>query len=223
MRITQRFKLPLISAFLLVGGCAPAGALLSKVMPDPTVAAKYVPQRDNMLVVVENYQNPATVMEAAEQMDRQIAENLIAHKVAPLVNPDRLTELRTDHPDKYRKLDIPSLGKTMGAGQVLYADVIHFDTESAVGSQMVKAHAEARVRIVDCKTGQTRWPQDTSGGYPVTVDLPFRPTGNGVNEGYIREALARELSDRVSKLFYDTSVDQVDGTEPPLDLPNTGI
>jgi hypothetical protein len=216
-------RLVLCGTFAGIGGCGAGGALLSKVMPDPVVPAKYVPQHDNMLVLVENYQNPATITEAAEQMDRQIAETLVAHKVAPLVNPDLLTQLRTDHPDKYRKLEIPALGRALGARQVLYANVIQFATEPAVGSQMLKAHAEARVRIVDSKSGETRWPQDTAGGYPVSVDLPFRPTGDGVDEGYIREALARELSSRISKLFYDVSVDQVDGTEPPMDLPQEGI
>ncbi|HZL35566.1 MAG TPA: hypothetical protein VFC78_09675 [Tepidisphaeraceae bacterium] len=216
-------RLPLYVCLAAISGCMPLAALMSKVTPEPVKPAQYAPKTDNMLVLVEDFQNPASIMESAEEMDRQIAEALIANKAAPIVNPDLLTELRTAKAEEYRKMPLPAIGRAVGAKQILYANVVQFATDSGVGNQMLKAHAEARVRIVDTATGQTRWPLDAAGGYPVTVDIPFAPTGADLNETTIREKLSRQLSDKIARLFYGASVDQVDGTEPELEMPHSGI
>jgi len=189
--------LPLASS-----GCIPLGILMDKV--DPTEPAKYVPARENMVVLVEDYQNPALVEVIAEHMTREIGEELIAHNVAPVINPDKLSVLRSDRNDEYKKMKIPAIGAELGARQILYVDITEFSTEFAPGSEAVKAHAEARVKIVDCITGQTRWPRDAvSTGYLVIVDLPFGEDLHTVNASTVRNALGAQLAAHISRLFHE--------------------
>src|SRR5580704_982568 len=89
-----------VGGCVAAGGCQALAAALDKT-GDPTEPAKYSPNKDNMLV---------------------LAEDLIAHKVAPIINPDRLTALRDEHREAYRKMQIAEVGKSLGAAQVLYVN-----------------------------------------------------------------------------------------------------
>jgi hypothetical protein len=186
----------------MAGGCALVGAVADKVSGDPQVPAQYVPQKDITLVLVENYQNPSSAAIASEQLDRQIASDLIEHKVAPIVNPDRVSEVRLHNPQMFNKLDIAGIGRTFGARQVLYVDVRSFNIEDAIGGEMVKASAEARVRIVDAVTGRTLWPVESQAGYPVSLQTPYIAIKEGVSESKVREEATRALGDRIAKLFF---------------------
>jgi hypothetical protein len=191
-----------VTLLAVTGGCIPLGVLMDKA--DPTTPAMYVPVKENLVVLVEDYQNPALVEIIAEHMNRQIGEELIAHTVAPVVNPDKLSVLRSERAEEYKKMKITVIGSEVGARQILYVDITQFSMEGASGSEAVKAHAEARVKIVDCITGQTRWPRDgTSAGYLVIVDLPFGADLHNVNTSSVRNALGAELSTRIAKLFYE--------------------
>lgn len=202
-------SIALCSGVFALAGCQPIAAVLDKMPGDPTIAAVYVPAHDNMAVIVEDFQNPALIEEAAEHIDWLIANELIEHKVAPVINPSRLTVLRTSDPAGYRKMKIPQIGQEIGARQVLYVNVNSYAIESAVGTEALKAHAEARVKVVDCVTGQTRWPRDaTSAGYPIMVDIPFLADNQNVNETKVRGALAQAVAMRVATLFYDATSDE---------------
>ena len=192
-----------------LAGCQPIAAVLDKVPGDPVISAVYVPAHDNILVIVEDYQNPALIEETAEHVDWLITNEFVQHKVAPVINPNRLTVLRTSDPQAYRRLKIPQIGRELGARQVMYANVTEFTVESAVGTDALKAHAEARVKIVDCASGQTRWPRDaTSAGFPISVDIPFAADDQNADAPEVRTALAQALATRIATLFYDSSTDE---------------
>lgn len=206
--------------FLATGGCQAVAAILDKT-GDPTEPAKYVPDHDNMLVLVEDFQNPGLIEIEAEHMNRLIAEELVAHKVAPVVNPDRLSVYHSEHQDEYRKMQIPTIGSVVGARQVLYADITEFRVDSMAGSDARKGHAEARVKVVDAITSQTRWPRDaTAAGYQVVVDIPFADDSKNVSEIVVRNALSKELASRIAKLFYNAEAKEQEPTPsyPESDL-----
>ncbi|HWE02128.1 MAG TPA: hypothetical protein VG326_06920 [Tepidisphaeraceae bacterium] len=185
------------------GGCQVLAAAADKLGPEPTDPAAYVPEKDNLLVLVESYHNPSSVEVIAEHIDRLIAAELIYYKVAPIINPDRLTVVRHANETTYRQMKLYDIGRQVSARQVLYVDITAFDIESAVGTEALKGHAEAHVKIVDCITGQTRWPRDaTQEGYPVVVEIPFAADAQNNSEVVVREALARELSGHIAKLLY---------------------
>ena len=195
-----------------VNGCQVIANALDKTS-DPKAPALYVPEQQTMAVLVEDYQNPALVEIVADHMDRLIAGELIANKVAPIINPDRLTTFKSDHPEEYRKVAIPNIGDHLTARQLLYVDITEFIAETAAGTNVMKGHAEARVKIVDCVTGQTRWPKDgTTTGYTVTVNIPFslrrRTSATLCNCG--TPSPARPCRTRSRRFFYDAITNQPD-------------
>lgn len=192
-----------------IAGCQAIAAVLDKASPDPTEPAMYAPTKDNMLVLVESYQNPASVEVIAEHIDRLIAEQFIAYKVAPVINPDRLSNLRTANPAAYKRMKIPAVGREVNASQVLYVNIGSFTIESAAGTDALQGHADAHVKIVDVVSGLTRWPRDaTSDGMAVAFDLPFAADAQITSEPKVREALAQGLAEKVAKLFYEHTVGQ---------------
>ncbi|MDB5329690.1 MAG: hypothetical protein JWP03_841 [Phycisphaerales bacterium] len=202
---------------LCLPGCVVLGAVASKAAPAPSVPAEYVPPQETMVVVAEGYQNPGIVGFFGDHIERLVSEELITHKVAPVINPNLLNDLRgSKSVDEYREIKIATIGKALKAKQVLYVNVTQFSLDSAGGTQMVKGMTEARVRIVDSTTGETRWPRDSSGGRVLQLNTPYVELTGGVTESALRERMARALADKVAKLFYSATTDQVDGTEPEM-------
>lgn len=222
MRI-EMFKYPAFFVHLiclpcmLLSGCNVAGVIADKMAGAQKVDAQYVPSKDVMLVLVESYNNPSSVAVTSEQLDRQIVNQLLEHKVAPVVNPDRLSELRHSSPEKFHTMDIAAMGRNFGANQVLYIDVQDFSLEEAIGGQMVKAHAEARVRVVDATTGRTKWPQESKAGYPVSLQTPYIAIKPGQTEVNVQDTVTRGLAERISRLFFGYSPDE---SEPDPQLGN---
>jgi peptidoglycan-synthase activator LpoB len=213
-RIIRALFAPVVLlACVSLSGCTVAGLIADKFSGDPQVPAQYVPQKDFMLVLVESYQNPSSIAIASEQLDRQIANDLIAHKVAPIINPDRLSEARLRNPSAYKEMDIAGIGRSFGAKQVLYVDIKHFDVDDAVGGQMVKATAEARVRVVDASTGKTLWPLESQAGYPVSFQSPFVAIKEGVTETSVRDQATRALGERIAKLFFTSTEESEPSTQ----------
>ena len=204
----------LLTSLGAVAGCQVLAAGLDKLGPDPVQPALYIPQKDEMAIIVEDYRNPAALAQIGEHMDWVIADELIAFKVAPIINPSRLTTLRAADVDAYRKLKIPEIGRKLKARQVLYVDVSEFSTESATGGAAAQGRAHARVKIVDVQTGQTRWPRDaTYAGAPIEVNVPFNVSDVEANDAKVRQALAEALAQRVAHLFHNVTVN--DATDVP--------
>ena len=183
-------------------GCGAIGALASKVTPDPQTPAVHTLAKETTLVLVENYRNPASVALTSEQLATQLSHDLLEHSVAPVVNPQRLTELKRTHSPVYAKADTAAIGRMLDAKQVLYVDLLDFTLDPGTASQMIRGRAEARVRVVDTATGKTRWPTDQSGGYPIHLQTPFVAIKDDVTEGTFREELIRTLAERIGRLFY---------------------
>lgn len=185
------------------GGCQIVSIIMDR-STEPTEAAKYVPTKDNLAILVEDYSNPAVLELLDEHMNHLIAEELVANKVAPVVNPSLLTNYKANRGEDFHKINIPAVGKALGAKQLLYVDVKTFKVETANDADIVKGTAEAHIKIVDCTTGQTRWPLDApSAGYPVSVILPFGADLTEINNKTIRNKLGDALASRVAKLFYE--------------------
>lgn len=204
----------LASCAIYLAGCNLLGAALYKVMPEEKANAQYVPPKDNMLVLVENYRNPGSMQIVSELLDRQVTYQLVQHHVAPIINPDRLIDFRQANSKKFSSMEIAAIGKALGAKQVLYADLIDFKTEGAIGAGMTKGQGEVRVKVIDVATGEVRWPQDIADGYPVTVETPYIPLREGASERTVQEQVAQKLSEGLAGLFYGADTDHLEGHAP---------
>ena len=201
MRIAPRiFILILLSTS---PGCEVVSAIAGKTMPQ-SQAAHYTPKNNKpLLVVAENYRDPAgaSVVDA-DQLARFISDDLGNHKVAPIIDPAKATEQRSRDAARFRGLPITQIGESAGARQVLYISVISTSIDQPAGSEMIRGQAAALIRIIDVKTGQSLWPTDATDGYPVSTATPMVQTGAGVDETEIRQALQQQLGLQIARLFY---------------------
>lgn len=198
-----------------LAGCGILGAAAYKMSGEPEVPARYTPQKAPTLVLIENYRNPDAVALAAEQLTRQITVELRKHDVAPMIDPDALYELRSGHQEQYAKMNISAVGKEFKAKQVIYGDLIAFTVEQTLASDMVKGHAQIRVRVVEVSSGNTLWPTDVSGGESIALDTPYLHLTDGASEATVRGRLVTTLAEKVGQLFYKWNSDSVEG---PTDL-----
>jgi hypothetical protein len=202
--------LPSILVLLpLLNGCATAGVLTHKLMGPPPVPAQYVPKKEPMLVLVENYHNPSAALNDARRLEDLINQQLKQYRIAPLTDPAELDALRNR--GDFEKLTIPAVGRSCGAKQVLYVNVRKFAVEGTVGEEMLKGTADMTARVVDADTGATLWPPD-AGGSPVSIETPWLRVAEGVDESTLRDQMATRAADYIVKLFrkYSTEDDQVE-------------
>jgi hypothetical protein len=202
------------SAFCIcLAGCNVIGAVAAKVGPEPTVAAQFVPAQEPVVVLVENYHNPASLRLESDAVARLLSEELELNKVAPVVDPAKAVTLRQAKGSSYRQMPIDAIGKAVGATQIVYVDLERFDVDHALASELLTGEAEARVRVVD-DTGELLWPLDSAGGYPVAVKIePQRASSGGAGHQQVRQQLHAALADRVAKLFYKWKTEGSDSAE----------
>src|SRR3712207_5314796 len=146
---TERRRRPLSSLLYLLSsvlwllpaaGCSPIGAIANKFVGEPPVPARYVPDRKKpMLVLVENYRNPAAGRMDAQRVSLHVAEELKRHRIAPVVSPEEAEGLR-ERAD-YQAMKVQDVGAAAGAGQVLYVNMQPFRIDDTVGGEIMKARA----------------------------------------------------------------------------------
>lgn len=177
---------------LFTGGCNVIGAVGGQLGGPQKVKARYTPPRELMLVLVENYHNPAATRLDAQRLGLRLTEELGRWKVAPTVDAGTLESLRAR--EDFSKMPVEQVGRAAGARQVLYVNLREFATSTTVGGDATQGRAEMHVRVVDAATGRTRWPTDASRGYPVTVETPWASGGNEVAvKGQLAQRAAYEI------------------------------
>ena len=193
---------------LPLSGCFLLGLAVAKTVGE-TVHAKYVPVKtDPILVLVENFQNPGDSSLACEQIARYVGQNLERKQVAPLIDPTGILDLRARDLEAYRKMTITQIGAALGARQVLYIALLTDSVEMAEASDFRRGEATAHVRIIDVKTGQTRWPFDASEGFPVATKTPVVKVTDDGTEQALRRTVNQRLGGDIARLFYDYKADE---------------
>jgi hypothetical protein len=197
------------SAFCIsLFGCNILGVLAYKTRGPAPVPAEYVPAKEPMLVLAENYRNPAAVRLDADRMGRHISAELERYHVAPIIAPDALDEVRAR--PGFATMKLGQVGAAAGAKQVLYVNLIKFNVEPAIGSEMIRGQVEMSVRVVDSASGKTLWPADEPEGKLLSLETPYLRTGAGTGpsgggpgatEAALRDTMCRQMAERTVKLF----------------------
>ncbi len=200
MRACILSSLILLPSSLFLSGCTAASAIQYKLAGPPAVPARYVPAKEPMLVLVENYR--ASGGSDAEMLARHLMAELKQHDVAPLVPLDTLYALRTDKGDAYRKMSMAAVGRETGAKQVLYVDVQQSSIGAPPGSDLLKGRIAVQVRIVDVETGITRWPTEATEGIPLAYETPLPRADVNTTEPMVRQHMHHEMAIRIGRLFY---------------------
>jgi hypothetical protein len=198
----------LIIPLLFAGGCNILGFAADKVTPmGETKEATYILADEPTIVIVENWRNPSGTAIDAEQIQRDIYENLSAHNIAPQIDPTAIIDLRSNRPD-FGKLSIAEIGHLVGAKQVIYVNVTDTSLMSAMGSDELHGKATARVKVIDVATGEASWPTDSAQGYPISISTPMSEAHDQEQETEQRERLLAAAADRICHLFYKAPVDE---------------
>ena len=185
------------------GGCDALGALIYKTSGPAQVDAKFVLPKESTLVLVENRRNPAEGEFDADEIARNIGDELKKHDVAPLIDPDKVTRVRDADPAKFGTMAITALGRAVDAKQVVYVNLIESGIESDASESSLHGKATARVRVVEVKSGQTLWPLDSNtGGIELSVEIPYSSRTDPVTISAMHTAMVSRLSDSIAKLFY---------------------
>jgi len=216
LRCLSRLLFPLAFCMLpfLLASCGVPGVIAYKVLGPDAVKPQYTPPpTEPILIFAESYDNPSIASYESEELARIIARAFKEHEVAPVVDPDALTNLlsaRAKAPGAPAPQSISSIGKQLGAKHVLYIDIPECRTESIGGTRLLRGVMSVRVRIVDVDTGKTLYPSDSSEGTPLTAQTPYTEIHAGTTEQALRQKLCQTLGERIARLFYAYKPDEVE-------------
>ena len=195
----------LVAALLLLlgaGGCALPGAIAYKVLGPPPVPARYTPPNNQpMLVLVENPFSGAVAIPEADELAQVIYHDLDEHKVAPMIDPAKINDLRDHSPNMFAKLSIAEIGRMLGAKQVLYVHIDRLDVDQAPGSDMVKTRMAATIKVVDATTAMTNFPQSGE-TEPFEHETPHVRLEASTNRSELKRLLLRAGGMEIARWFY---------------------
>ena len=185
-------------------GCNAIGVAAYAASGGAKVPPEYKLQNRATLVLVENYENPEVFTVPAERLGRNITGELTDSKVATFIDPEKASDLKSADPTDFRKMDIPAVGRAVGARQVIYVNLVKFTTDSPLGGDRFVGKAEARVKVVDANTGQTIWPLDSSGGRDIKYETKVTQGIDDTNLTIVQDQLCQTFGEKIAKLFHET-------------------
>jgi hypothetical protein len=189
-----------LATLLVLCGCNVLGIVTAKSNGAEEVPAQYVPAKDSLLVLAESYGAAPSAGIDTQYLGFALTKNLREHEIAPTIDPKVLTQLRDANGDQYNKMTIDSIGRAVGAKQVLYVQIITAQVDQPNGGDQVRGAMAAKVRIVDSDTGQTRWPAGSRSGVVVQIQTEWSRIDSS-SQSKIHDEMADELSEAIGKLF----------------------
>ena len=194
---------------LLNAGCPILGAAAGKLEGTPALEAKFKPAKVPTLVFAENFKSPTSSMIEADQVARFVTEELEKNEVVPTLDPMAALNIPTTRPAEYKRMSIAAVGRELGARQVLYVSVQATQIEATPGTGVARGRGSATVKLIDVDTGDTLWPTELAGGYPVAYEaVPTNPSApKTYSTGYVYESVQRGLAVQIARLFFTYKAD----------------
>jgi hypothetical protein len=199
----------LIGLLSLAGGCNVLGVIAYGASGGQKIPPDYKLPNRPTLIMVENYENPDLLAAPADRIERSLTDDLTEAKVAKFLAPEKVNELKASDPADFRKMNIPAVGRAIGAQQVIYVNLIQFNVEAPVGGSQFIGRAEADVKVIDCDTGRTLWPADSSIGHVVKLETRSVKDVNDARADQVENQLYEAFGLKLAKLFRESpAVDQ---------------
>jgi hypothetical protein len=190
-----------LAGLTTITGCGIASIGANALGVDSTVKPKYVPAKEPLLVMVENTGSDEAGDDASH-VQLALAKSLDDNKVAPMIDQQKLEQLRDSHPADFHKMPIDAVGRAVGAKQVLYVNLTESKIDDPNGGATINGEMIAKVLIVDAQTGETRWPADEHDGDLIKVEIPLKQSNSDADILKMRRDLGDKLADQISKLFH---------------------
>jgi hypothetical protein len=190
-----------VVSFGALAGCATIGFGAQALFP-PKVDPVYEPVKTApLLVMVENQRNPSMSVAEVDELTGYILDDLAAYEVAPLIDREKLQELRDLHEKDMEKMTISKIGKDVGAEQVLYVDLKRSNVGTIAGVPL-HGRIDVAVKVVDAKTGQTLFPKNATAAYAMSFETPLTKTVDNTDPTLMRQALLSSAGTGIGRLFH---------------------
>jgi hypothetical protein len=195
-------RIVVLSVMVLAAtGCQVPSAILYKLRGPDAIPPKYVVPQHPLLLLVENAHSGAVAIPEADELARVIYDDLQEHKVAPLIDPAKVHDLRDAGANAFGKMSIAQIGQRLGAAQVLYLRVDKLDIEVPQGSEMVRVRIAIKASIIDVATAQTVWP--TSGDTePYDYESKLQRADASLTRNALNHQFLRESGQEIARWFY---------------------
>jgi hypothetical protein len=171
-------------------------------MGPPPIPARYKVPQSPLLVLVENAHSGSIAMPETDALSQVIYEDLQEHKVAPLVDPNKVQELRDRNPAMFNKMSISEVGRQVGAQQVLYIQVNQLDIEAPPASDVVRLKIAVKVQMVETANARTTWP-DSGDQEPFEMETPWQRIEPGTSRSSLNHQILRDSGQEIAQWFYD--------------------
>ena len=204
------------AALLTLSGCELFAAMAKVADGGNKVAAKYRLDNVKTAVIFDDPQNLLNNPSLARQVAATAVHYLEFKKVlrtAEFVPPAAVSKLEQKLGDRWPTTPIDTLGRQLGAAQVVYARLEKVD--ALVAGNVYRPRAQVDVKVVSADDGRRLWPNAGAmpsaaapmPGYTLTVEMDYQ-TSDGRNlGGNTPDALARQLADEIgvslARLFHN--------------------
>jgi hypothetical protein len=138
-----------------------------------------------------------------DELSQELLRNKAAQKIIP---PQTVDHLRQSVPD-FDKRGCREIGELGGAEQVLWIRVQDFLAEEQIQDAATAAYFSANVKVINVREKESRsrvrlWPVSPQ-GHPIIVTMRGSEAGMAKTKDAISKELAKRLSVKIAKLFYD--------------------
>jgi hypothetical protein len=192
------------------GGCAILGVGVAKFSGPTRHPPAHVLAPVPTMVYVDRRENFGAVAADAQRIAQQASDLLRAGKssapgvgdgLVSVVDPGRAVEIRSRTGPDGRRPTPAEVAAACGASQFVYVEITVYDYTPAVAGQTTEGRVEAKVWVVDTKTGDVRWPPEANQGHPVSAALPATPLANAADDAALRGRMDEELALKIARLF----------------------
>jgi hypothetical protein len=202
----------LTAVAMLLPGCGKLGVLFAPD-PRPLIPAQYELPREckKIAVVIDDFRietGQENLRErTAEQIELSMKANGAAARGAEFIPYSNIRSIETVSPEG-KKHSIKHIGEALGADTVIYIDITQFDLAADTESPLVMPEAQARVKVLNIKTGERLWPIDFAGQPVYARERRQTEQLENSNRQEWSEKLAELLGTRIAELFYSHREEQ---------------
>ena len=171
------------------------------------MAAKFRLTDGPVMVLIDDTGQRADWPMATRYLFDEFSQELLRNKAAQrIIPPQTVDHLRQSVPD-FDKRGCREIGELGNAEQVLWIQVQDFLAEEQIQDATTAAYFSVTVKVINVLEKESRsrvrlWPVSPQ-GHPITVTMTGSEASLAKTKDAISKELAKRLSVRVAKLFYD--------------------
>ena len=198
---------------VLMSGCNVASTVAYITTPNPVMEAQYELKNESTVIFVDDRRSQISPVRLRRTIGDVASEGLLEEEVvSDVISPRDATAAARQLDRGAKPAAISTVGRMVGADQVIYVEVIQFNLTSSDG-YTPDPYASCRVRVVDLVEKKRKFPDpEESPAHFVEVRLPGERSLS-MNESRVRqelgERLATETGLQIARLFYDHEVDAI--------------